>query len=158
MNQRYICISKRVNFKSIQWITRNVSKWHPVFWDSIFISYSNLTESNLNKACRKIRQTRLTYKTQDLMARLGTSLLHSTRLVFWKKYRFILFLLTVSNWLYSRSFLQRQKVITSKSPSKNLSSENKHWYFWCLQDNLFSLLRFFDEFFDVINDNHFLTL
>ena len=50
-------------------------------------------------------------------------------------------------------------IITSKSSSKNLSNENKHWFFGCLQDKLwikmsilwkyrvflFSLLTFFDE-------------
>ena len=34
----------------------------------------------------------------------------------------------------SRGFLQRQKVITSKSSSKNLSNKNNHWYFWRLPD------------------------
>ena len=50
----------------------------------------------------------------------------------------------------SRSFLQRQKVITSKSSSKNLSNVNKlgifiHFLSWKQQK-----LRFFDVFFDVI--------
>ena len=65
-------------------------------------------------------------------------------------------------------------IITSKSSSKNLSNENKHWCFCCLQDKmwikmpivwkhrvyLFSLLRFFDliidsPFFDVVKRVHF---
>ena len=62
--------------------------------------------------------------------------------------------------------------IASKSSSKNVSNEKNPWCFCCLQDktlikmpvlwkhrvSLFSLLRFFDELFDVINDNPFLTL
>jgi len=57
----------------------------------------------------------------------------------------------------SRSFLQRQKVITSKSSSKNLSNVNKHTL--CFQRiGIFihflsgkqQKLRFFDVFFDVI--------
>jgi hypothetical protein len=57
----------------------------------------------------------------------------------------------------SRSFLQRQKVITSKSSSKNLSNVNKHTL--CFQRiGIFihflsgkqQKLRFFDLFFDVI--------
>ena len=62
--------------------------------------------------------------------------------------------------------------IMSKSLSKNLSNENKQWYFCYLQDKtwskmpillkhrvcIFSLLRFSDELFDVIFDNLFLTL
>ena len=49
---------------------------------------------------------------------------------------------------------KRSTVMTSKHLSNNLSNENKHWYFWFLQDKnelklklMFSLLRFFDEFF-----------
>ena len=62
--------------------------------------------------------------------------------------------------------------IMSKSSSKNLSNENKRWSLCCLQDKtwikmpilwkhrvcLLSLLRFFDELFDIINDDPFLTL
>ena len=50
----------------------------------------------------------------------------------------------------SRSFLQRQKVITSKSSSKNLSNVNKldiFIHFWSRNQQK---LRFFDVFFDVI--------
>jgi hypothetical protein len=59
----------------------------------------------------------------------------------------------------SRSFLQRQKVITSKSSSKNLSNVNTHTI--CFQRiGIFihflsgkqQKLRFFDVFFDVIID------
>ena len=63
-------------------------------------------------------------------------------------------------------------ITTSKSLSKNLSNENKHTLCfqriviliyllsWRQQKHqcLFSLLRFFDKLFDVINDNAFLTL
>ena len=63
-------------------------------------------------------------------------------------------------------------IIMSKSSSKNPSNETKHWCFCCLQDKtqvkmpilckyrvcLFSLLRFFDELFDLIIDDPFLTL
>ena len=55
-------------------------------------------------------------------------------------------------------------IIMSKSLSKNLSNENKNtpenWHFFLTTRNqyLFSLLRLFDEIFDVIIDNPFLTL
>ena len=49
--------------------------------------------------------------------------------------------------------------------AKNLSNESKHWCFCCLQDkkwikiaNSLQLLWFFDELFDVINDDPFLML
>ena len=57
----------------------------------------------------------------------------------------------------------------SRSSSKNLSNRNKHWCFYCLQEKkwikilflwkhsvfVFILLRFFDNLFDVINDDPF---
>ena len=63
-------------------------------------------------------------------------------------------------------------IITSKSSSKNLSNENKHTQCfqkigilihvlsWRQQKHqcLFSLLRFFEQLFDVIIDDPFLTL
>ena len=67
---------------------------------------------------------------------------------------------------------KRSSFITSKSLPKNLSNENKHWSFCCLQDRawikvpilwkhrvyLFSSLRFFDKLFVIIKDDPFLTL
>ena len=60
-------------------------------------------------------------------------------------------------FMFSWSFFHvknRSTVMTSKHLPNNLSNENKHWYFWFLQDKnelklklMFSLLRFFDEFF-----------
>ena len=80
------------------------------------------------------------------------------------------FLPTLAESFYN--IINRMSFITSKSSSKNLSNEIKHWSFGCLQDktsikmpifwkyrvHLFSLLRFQDQFFDVINDDTLLTL
>ena len=67
---------------------------------------------------------------------------------------------------------KESSFITSKSLSNNLSNENKHTLCfqiigiliqnlsWKQQKNmcLFSLLRFFDELFDIKNDDPFLTV
>ena len=63
-------------------------------------------------------------------------------------------------------------IITSENWSENLNNKNKNWCFCCLLDKtlikmpkrtgnkdcLFSLLRFSDQFSDIIIDNQYLAL